>query len=198
MGKLESLQQVGVHSKRIPAFVMHDDTNSSQEEQEQAETSERDRLRPDIMIVEWTATEREMYMAGKDMPTLSSKVEGNLPRKIWIVEGGYCTDTRYTDKYTRKELQHAKLQTLLKQQGYEVILLPLVLGVTGAIYKTNVTALNSLGIERDKAKKLLKELHLHAVLTHHTIIKLRKKLEILKMSKTTNQRKCTTQVFDPH
>ena len=53
-------------------------------------------------------------------------------------------------------------------------------------------------IERDNAKKLLKELHLHDVMTHHTTIKLRRKLENTKMSKTTKQRQCTTQVFDPH
>ena len=78
----------------------------------------------------------------------------------------------YIDKYTHKELRHANLQTL----GYEVILLPIVLGVTIAIYKASVTALNVLGIERDKAKKSLKELHLHAMMTHHTIINLRKSL----------------------
>ena len=79
-----------------------------------------------------------------------------------------------------------------------MILLPFVLGVTSAIYTTNVTALNTPGIERDKAKKLLKELHLHAVMTHHTIIRLRRKLENTKTYKTTKQRKCTTQMFDPH
>ena len=30
----------------------------------------RDKLRPDIMLVEFTDTEREAYMAGKEMPLL--------------------------------------------------------------------------------------------------------------------------------
>ena len=187
-GAWESLQQFGAHSKRIPDFVMQD--NSSQTDgEEQAKTLERDKMRPDIMIVEWTDAERETYMTGNPMPTLSPTMQDNRPRKVWIVEGGYCTDTRYMDKLLRKELQHKQLQESLKQRGFEVILLPIVLGVTGTIYKTNIAALSALGIEQDKAKKLLKELHLHAVISHHTIIKLRRKLENINMSKTKKQTK---------
>ena len=47
-----------------------------------------------------------------------------------------------------------------------------------------VSALIKLDIEREKANKWLKELHLHAVVTHHATMKtLRNKLENTKMSK---------------
>ena len=197
VGTMESLEQLGAHNKRIPEFILHN--SDIDDEEEQPSTVERDRMRPDIMIVEWTDKEREMHLNCKDenMPVLNINVENKKPRKVWIVEGGYCTDTRYTDKYKRKELQHQQLQNLLIQKGCDVTLMPTVLGVTGAVYKTNVTALSALGIDSNKAKKLLKELHLHAVLTHHTIIKLRRKLESTKMCKTKKQTKDTSHRFEP-
>ena len=47
-----------------------------------------------------------------------------------------------------------------------------MLGFTGAIFKTTVFALPALGIEKIQEKKLLYDLHVHAVQTHHTTIKL--------------------------
>ena len=55
-------------------------------------------------------------------------------------------------------------------RGFEVQVLPITLGFSGAIYKSNVTALSILGIERPKAKKLLLKLRVHAVQTQHVII----------------------------
>ena len=89
----------------------------------------------------------------------------------------YCTDTRYTDKYRRKETQHEHLQQTLRAQGFEVIVLLIILGFAGTIYKTAVVALAMLGYERHKAKKLLQGWHAHGVQTHHTIIMLRRKVE---------------------
>ena len=133
-------------------------------------------------------------MAGKEMPLLSANVQSNRPRKVRIVEGGYCIDTRYSDKYRRKETQHEHLQTLLQARGFEVILLPVILGFTGAIYKTTVLALPALGIEKAQTKQLLYDLHAHAVQTQH--IKLRRKLESTKLNKT-NQRSSCTQTLEP-
>ena len=192
VGTLEGLKQLGVHHKRIPSFVLQDDTLPAQDtcdctEEQQTGTHERDKLRPDIMLVELTDIEREAHGAGEEMPLLNATVQNNRPRKVWIVEGGYCTDIRYGDKYERKETQHAHLQTLLQACGFEVILLPIILGFTGAIQKTTVLALPALGIEKTQAKTLLYDLHADAVQTHHTTIKLRRKLENTELHKT-NQR----------
>ena len=54
---------------------------------------ERDKLRPGIMLVKLTDIEREAYIAREGMPLLDATMQNNRPRKVWIVEGGYCTDT---------------------------------------------------------------------------------------------------------
>lgn len=165
--------------------------------EEHTSTHERDKLRPDMMLVEFTVIEREAYVAGEDMPLLNATMQTNRPRKVWIVEGGYCTDTRYSDKFRRKETQHEHLQTLLQARGFEVILLPVILGFTGAIYKTTVSAVAALCIERAQAKKLLYDLHAHAIQTHHTIIKLRRKLENTKLPKTSKRPRNCMEPFKP-
>ncbi|KAL3155506.1 hypothetical protein ABBQ38_15503 [Trebouxia sp. C0009 RCD-2024] len=202
VGTLEGLQQLGVHGKRIPAFILQDDDLPTQDshdctQEEQTRMHERDKLRPDIMLVELTDIEREAYMTGEEMPLLNATMQTNQPRKVWIAEGGYCTDTRYSDKYRRKETQHEHLQTLLQARGFEVILLPIILGFTGAIYKTTMSALSALGIEKAQAKKLLYDLHAHAIQTHHTIIKLRRKLENTKQPKTSERPRNCMQPFEP-
>ena len=98
VGTLEGLKQLGVHNKRIPSFVLQDDTLPAQDtcdctEEQQTGTHERDKLRPDIMLVELADIEREAHGAGEEMPLLNATVQNNRRRKVWIVEGGYCTDT---------------------------------------------------------------------------------------------------------
>ena len=60
-----------------------------------------------------------------------------LPRKVWVAEAGYCSDTMYEDKLKEKELQHKRrlrhvVQALLAY-GYEVIAVPIILGLYGTI-----------------------------------------------------------------
>ena len=107
-------------------------------------------------------------MAGENVLLLNAAMQNNRTRIVWIVEGGYCTDTRYSDKHRRKETQHEHLQTLLQARGFEVTLLPLILGFTGAIWIKTVSALAVLGIEKAQAQNPLCYLHAHAVQTHHT------------------------------
>ena len=59
-------------------------------------------------------------------------------------------DTRYADKY--KQTQHEVLTQILQARGFEVHVLPIILGFAGSIYKTSVSALSTLGIEGSKAK----------------------------------------------
>ena len=55
------------------------------------------------------------------LPGLKVKVTPDLPtilsngkaRKIYIVEGGYCNDTRYLEKLQQKELQRSALESAL-------------------------------------------------------------------------------------
>ncbi|KAL3144207.1 hypothetical protein ABBQ32_003988 [Trebouxia sp. C0010 RCD-2024] len=79
VGTLEGLQQLGVHNKRILAFIFKDDDLPTQDtydctHEEQTRTHERDKLRPDIMLVEFTDIEREACMAGEEMPLLNATI----------------------------------------------------------------------------------------------------------------------------
>jgi hypothetical protein len=54
-------------------------------------------------------------------------------RKTWLIELGYSSDTRYMD--TEKKEQHAEVRKLLAAEGYDVMLLPVVLGSAGTLFK---------------------------------------------------------------
>ena len=47
-------------------------------------------------------------------------------KHIWIVEVGYCAATRYNDKMTEKQQQHAQLISLLESLDYRVNMLPVI------------------------------------------------------------------------
>ena len=62
----------------------------------------RNRLRPDVMIVEMSAEEYEQYtvcdMQHATTAQLSPHMPDGKPRKVWVAEAGYCSDTMYEDK----------------------------------------------------------------------------------------------------
>ncbi len=84
-------------------------------------------------------------------------------RKIRIVEGGYCANTRYAEKVTEKNEQHEKLVDMLKMYGYDVHLRPMPLGYASTIYNCNLLMLQDVGLQRTVAKGVLKKLHMHAI-----------------------------------
>ena len=62
-----------VHNKKIPAFILHDDNVPIQDkhdgtQEEETITHERDKLTPDIMLVELTDKEGQAYLGGEEMP----------------------------------------------------------------------------------------------------------------------------------
>ena len=145
------------------------------------------------MIVEMSEDDRASYMAREPTQVLTYNMQNSQPRKIWIVEGGYCTDTRYADKYRRKQTQHEVLTHLLQARGFEVHVLPMMLCFAGSIYKTFVSALSTLGTEGSKAKKVLQNWHVHSVQTHHSIIKLRRSL--VRMPSLNNKKRARDTIF---
>ncbi len=48
------------------------------------------------------------------------------PRSIKIVEGGYCSDTRYEEKLQETGAQRKALKGALKDCGYNVTTLPIL------------------------------------------------------------------------
>jgi len=85
------------------------------------------------------------------------------PRKIWIIALGYFSDTRYMDKVAEKKQEHVELCHLLATEGYDVMLLPIVLGSAGHFS-------NALIVQQKKwtAPKLGQRIIQQAPLTQYT------------------------------
>ena len=139
----------------------------------------KNKLRPDLMIVEMSAVEHGQYMQYATMAQLCPQMLDGKPRKVWIAEAGYCSDTMYEDKLKEKELQHKRLQEALSAYGYEVIVVPIILGFYGTIFTTTVQSAQTLGVERARVNcpEVMHSLHALAITSLHTIAKLRRKLE---------------------
>ena len=91
------------------------------------------------------------------------------------MEGGYCPDTRYEEKLQEKGAQHKALEEALKDHGYNVSTMPIIIGQSGSQYHTTSDALAKIGIEHGHASKVM--LHEHSVLTFHKILTSRRVLE---------------------
>lgn len=189
VGQLEGLRELGVHGKRIPAFVLPDGNlpqsymAAYNAESDNDAQQTRSKLRPDMMIVEMSTAEYEEYTQHDTMAHLCPTMPNGKPRKVWVAEAGYCSDTMYEDKLKEKELQHRHLQEALSNYGYEVIAVPIILGFYGTIFTTTVQSAQTLGLERVRINRLMNALHAHAITSLHTIVKLRRRLERCPTSK---------------
>jgi hypothetical protein len=76
------------------------------------------------------------------------------------MELGYSSDTRYMDKVMEKKEQLCKL---LAAEGYDVILLPIVLGSAGTLFKCLDRATKEMDIPNARKKKLYSKLLLHSI-----------------------------------
>jgi hypothetical protein len=77
----------------------------------------KQKLRPDCMIVEITKDEidRALKKSNRNGNTsIPTQITGR-PRKIWLIELGYSSDTRYMDKVKKKKKQHKELCKMLVQ-----------------------------------------------------------------------------------
>jgi hypothetical protein len=91
------------------------------------------------------------------------------PRKIWLIELGYSYDTRYMGKVPEKKERHAELCKLLAAEGYDVMLLPVVLGSAGPLFKCLERATEERDIPHARKNKLYSKLHLHSVHSVHSL-----------------------------
>ncbi len=83
------------------------------------------------------------------------------PKSMKIVEGGYCPDTRYEGKLQEKRVhvQHKALEEALKDYGYNVTTLPIIITQSGSPYHTTSDALAKIDIEHGPAGKVMSKLH---------------------------------------
>jgi len=94
----------------------------------------RSKMRPGMMIVEMTMTEQQQYLRHNDkfgsrLTALTPVMPDGNPRSMKIVEGGYCPDTRHGQE---KEAQPEALERTLKDFGYNVTTLPMIIGQSGS------------------------------------------------------------------
>ena len=173
VGTAATLGNLGVHHKRIPKWVL---PNSMLALRSADPDELRTKLRPDIMMVELQQHEqsRLIYQRAASSTThrvlpssvIDSRLGCGRQRKIWIVEGGYCADTRYIEKMAEKNERHETLVDMLKMYGYDVHLRPMPLGYAGTICNCNLSMLQDLGLQRTVAKGVLKKLHIYATQSH--------------------------------
>ncbi len=141
VGKIEGLKDMGVHSKRLPEFVLPDrclqarglDPTVVKGLLRRGAADTRSKMRPDMMIVEMTAAEQQQYLrhddnSGSRLTPLTPVMPNGNPRSIRIAEAGYCPDTRYEENLQEKEAQHTALEEALKDYGYNVTPLPMIIG----------------------------------------------------------------------
>jgi ribonuclease HI len=100
--------------------------------------------------------------------------------KITIVEVKYCIDTKPNDQWTKAHEQHSELKSRLEGAGYlaqNISICPLLVGVSGTIYKRTLASLKKLGVTHSKANKCASKLHKEAIRSLHSIVKTRRHLE---------------------
>jgi hypothetical protein len=81
------------------------------------------------------------------------------------------------DKVMEKKEQHAELCKLLAAEGYDVMLLPIVLGSAGTLFKCLDRATKEMDIPNAREKKLYSKLHLHGIHSLQNLVSQRRYLE---------------------
>ncbi len=190
VGKIEGLKDIGVHSKRVPAFILPErclqarglDPTVERGFLQRGAADTQSKMRPVMMIAEMTTAEQQQYLhhdddSGFRLTPLTPMMPNGNPRSIKIVKGGYCSDTRYEEKLQEKGAQHKALEEALKDYGYKVTTLPIIIGQLGSQYHTTSDALAKIGVEHGPASKVMSKLHEHSILTFHKILTSRRVLE---------------------
>ena len=134
--KMDGLETEGT---RIPEDILRDSNLPGG-------PAQRKLLRPDLLLIA-PPVDGEHDDAANDA---RAKRPRGPPRPYWMggakasrrtmqrqraiaVESGYCSNTRYHEKYAEKLQQHAQLETILQAAGYDAEVLPILVGTTGCV-----------------------------------------------------------------
>ena len=189
IGRADLTEHMGVSAKRIPAWLLPDSCLA----RANIDPADRSRVRPDILLVEMTQSECANYKRGDHRhPELStimshqttSRTNGSAGpqrRKVWLIEGGYTSDTRHLEKLAEKKDQHCSLMNALEDRGLDARLMIFTFGVGGTVYKQSKEDMSQLGVDAAGITKTLKEIHLHSVTTAVAIITQRRILDRQKL-----------------
>ena len=167
IGCSDKMQGLGTYETRISKKLLTEEAMA-----EAGVTDEiLQKMRPDILI----APGFEMCRKRKRGNTAGAHVD--TVRHIHIVEIGYTSEGRYQEKLAEKQEQHRRLVELLKASGYEVHVHNIIVGSTGGIFKASMADLESLGISKERCKRLARKIHEHSIFWLHNIIRKRRQLE---------------------
>ena len=115
---------------------------------------------------------RHYWLGGAEAPRRNTQRQ-----RAMVVEFGYCSDTRYHEKYAEKLQQHAQLKTILQAAGYDAEVLPILVGTTGCVYRSTEANLKRLGVSHEEVQRRLKKLAVEAARAAHAIICARRQLD---------------------
>ena len=96
VGSEDKMRELGVHSKRIPAWalpnhILADVATTNNLNCYNNHALDREKLRPDIMIVELSTPEQARHCKtgnNQGREPLNPNIQNRRPRKVWILEGG--------------------------------------------------------------------------------------------------------------
>ena len=177
VGRYSKVKALGIYDNRIDNKILPDATFR----RHNLHPGTRNKLRPDIMVLGPSRkSQKRKRDCEEERPTIGMAN---------IVEIGYTSEGRYHEKLAEKQEQHAQLLMLLESQGYQVVTNTIVLGSSGGIFKSTTEALENLGIEFNRRRKLLQRLHIHGIKWLHTIVKKRRLLENEKHSQRLYRKK---------
>ena len=176
VGNTEKCAELQLHGSRVPEWLLDD------HDFEQVNSC-RKKARPDLMIIGAT----NQQIAKLENSRKRGRASGNpakLPvgpshrrTRVLIIEVGYTTEVNYKHKLMKKQAQHAKLETALKNRGFNVETLPIILGSTGGVFHSNIDNMLASGISREQATMLLTTLSKHAREYMQAFITARRALE---------------------
>lgn len=195
IGSAELIEDMGVSAKRVPPWLLP----NSCLERANIDPADRSRLRPDIMLVV-TESESMSYRSYRRhtqrhlelSTTINSQSgadgsSGPQRRKVWLIEGGYTSDTRHLEKLAEKQNQHRKVVGALELGRFDVKPMIFAFGVGGTIYKQSVEDMRQLGVSTTAITKTSKEVHLHSVTCATNIITQRRILDSQKLLQMPKQ-----------
>jgi ribonuclease HI len=160
---------IASEDSRLPSWILNLDPSE-----------ERQSYRPDILLLPLT----DQQCTGPVREEILKESNG-----LYIIEVGFCSDTRFTEHFQAKARQHEDLLRHLKEKdGWQKVTLlpPLLFGIGGSLYRSTLDALTKqLLIPKHKAMKTMRKIQDGAAHRAYQIVHTRRHLD---MSTNTNPR----------
>jgi hypothetical protein len=146
--------------------------------------TERALLRPDMLLVQGLTAEDAINYANRRPRDLWELAAIQARCKVHIVEVGYTSESSHAETLSRKQKQHLSLVHALRAAGWSVVsghdgspYHIMLIGVTGVLFSPFARTLETLGLQRHAANTLMRNIHVHSVMSAASLIRRRRSLE---------------------